>query len=70
MSDIGLNILELRILLHILRYKIDAKMFEQKIIMKNSLVNWLNHKLANMLMCYDVSCKLDIILYLIRDAIT
>ena len=34
MSDIGLNILELRILLHILRYKIDAKMFEQRIIMK------------------------------------
>ena len=70
MSDIGLNIYQLRILLRILRNKLGATMFEPKNIMKMLSEDMILPKFGEYKYYYEIGSKPAHILFRVRDTVS
>ena len=69
MSDVGLNISQLRILLRILRNKFGAKMFESENIMKSLSGDMILSKFGEYKYYHEKGRKPEHILFWIRDTV-
>ena len=67
MSDVGLNISQLRILLRILRNKLGAKMFEPENIMKNLSGDMILPKFGEYKYYHETGSKPEHIIFWVGD---
>ena len=69
MSDVGLNIHQLRIILRILRNKLGAQMFKPEHVMKNLSGDMIFPKFGEYKYCTETGSKPEHILFWVRDTV-
>ena len=69
MSDVGLNISQLRILLNKLRNKLGANNFEPEHVMKNLSGDMILPKFGEYKYCTETGSKPEHILFWVRDTV-
>ena len=69
MSDVGLDISQLRILLRILRNKLGAKMFESTKIVKSLSGDMILPKFGKYKYYQEIGSKPEYILFWVRDTV-
>ena len=69
MSDLGINILQLRMIFCILRHKIATKLFEPEIKMKDLCGEIIQPQFVEYKYVHKVGSKPEVILYWVRDTI-